>query len=310
MNTTLYNLSYCYDNVTHDPKFRTNKYSFDFQFEFPTDVIFNIMSAVIAVLGVIGNFVTIVMISYQSRFHTPTFVAIKCLAVSDFFGTIAAVFEFFTNVLFLLQHNAFSYLYLFDIINLTVYLCSLCHVLLLCAVRYLLVVHPLDSRQYLTVTVVSLGSLTSWVLCFVFVGIYIYLVSTFENKKIVLAIDMMEAIFEILYLIIAAIIIILMHFKKVVAIKKSSTQIQIQTKLNFIASVMIFFIFLCRIIDTVVDVLFVLEKTELITTRVRKLYIFFSFFIYSYNPYILFVFSCLKSCKKKVHKKLSMTEMS
>lgn len=305
MNNTLNNLSYNHDNDTYDGEFWMDDHSVDFRFELLTDmgIIFNIICAVIAVLGLIGNFVTIVMISCQSRLHTPTFVAIKYLAVSDFSGTTAAAFEFFTNVLPLLRHqNAFSYLHLFAIITLAVYLCSLCHVLLLCAVRYLLVVHPLDSRQYLTVTVVSLGSLTSWVLSFVFAGIYIYLVSTFENQKIVLSIEMIETIFEILYLIIAAVIIILMDFKKMVVIKKSSIQIKIQTKLNFIASFMLFCIFLCRIPDMVVDVLFVFKKTELMTTQLRKLYIFFCLFTYSYSPYILFVFSCLTSCKKKVHK--------
>lgn len=306
MNTTLYNHSYDFDNVTNvdgRKPFLLDDSSHDFHFQFPTQVdIINVICAVIAVLGGIGNIVTIVIISYQSKLHTPTFVVIKCLAVSDFFGLITVSFQYFTNVwTFLRRPNTSSYANLFEIIVNAVYLNSPSHVLLLCAVRYLLVVHPLDSRRYLTVTVVSLGSLTSWILSFVFAVIYVSVYSAFgvKDQNIGLALEMASTIIVILYLVLSVIIIISMHLKKMAAIKKSATKGQVHKKMHFIAFVMLFCLVLCRLPDIVVHFFLFVKKIELFTIHLRNCYFVLNYFTYSYNPYMLFVLSCLKSCRKK-----------
>lgn len=307
MNTTLYNHSYGFDNVTNvdgRKPFLLDNNSNDFHFRFHTDVdyIINIICAVIAVLGGIGNIVTIVIISYQSKLHTPTFVVIKCLAVSDFFGLFTFSFQYFTNVLtFLRRQNTSTYANLFEIIVNAVYLNSPSHVLLLCAVRYLLVVHPLDSRRYLTVTVVSLGSLTSWILSFVFAVIYVSLYSAFgvRDQNIGLALEMASTIIVILYLVLSVIIIISMHFKKMAAIKTSATKGQVHNKMHCIAFVMLFCLVLCRLPDIVVHFFLFVKKMELFTIHLRNCYFVLNCFTHSYNPYMLFVFSCLKSCRKK-----------
>lgn len=307
MNTTLYNHSYGFDNVTNvdgRKPFLLDNNSNDFHFRFHTDVdyIINIICAVIAVLGGIGNIVTIVIISYQSKLHTPTFVVIKCLAVSDFFGLFTFSFQYFTSVLtFLRRQNTSTYANLFEIIVNAVYLNSPSHVLLLCAVRYLLVVHPLDSRRYLTVTVVSLGSLTSWILSFVFAVIYVSLYSAFgvRDQNIGLALEMASTIIVILYLVLSVIIIISMHFKKMAAIKTSATKGQVHNKMHCIAFVMLFCLVLCRLPDIVVHFFLFVKKMELFTIHLRNCYFVLNCFTHSYNPYMLFVFSCLKSCRKK-----------
>lgn len=307
MNTTLYNHSYGFDNVTNvdgRKPFLLDNNSNDFHFRFHTDVdyIINIICAVIAVLGGIGNIVTIVIISYQSKLHTPTFVVIKCLAVSDFFGLFTFSFQYFTNVLtFLRRQNTSTYANLFEIIVNAVYLNSPSHVLLLCAVRYLLVVQPLDSRRYLTVTVVSLGSLTSWILSFVFAVIYVSLYSAFgvRDQNIGLALEMASTIIVILYLVLSVIIIISMHFKKMAAIKTSATKGQVHNKMHCIAFVMLFCLVLCRLPDIVVHFFLFVKKMELFTIHLRNCYFVLNCFTHSYNPYMLFVFSCLKSCRKK-----------
>lgn len=301
MNTTSYNLSYNYDNVTHDPKFLMDEYSVDFRFKFPTAVdIFNIISAVIAVLGVIGNIVTIVIISYRSKLKTPTFVAIKCLAVSDFFGLITVLLEHFTNALSILftQKNIFIMLYRF--ILFTVLHNSPCQVLLLCAVRYLLVVHPFDSRRYLTVTVVSLGSLTLWILSFVFAVIFGYLISSFYNDSILYsAIKNSVSIIQVLYLLAVVIIILIMHYKKILIIRKSSTRRQIDTKMNLIATVMLFGFVVCRIPMTVFFILTLIRRLDLFLEHMGNSYILLSIITFSYNPYILFLLTNLKYCRRK-----------
>nr|XP_019929930.2 type-1 angiotensin II receptor A-like [Crassostrea gigas] len=301
MNTTSYNLSYYYDNVTHDPEYLMNEYPVDFRFQFPTEVdIFNIISTVIAVLGGIGNIVTIVIISYRSKLQTPTFVAIKCLAVSDFFGLITFLLAHFTNAFYVLYTKQNIFGILFAHFFFTVQNNSPSQVLLLCAVRYLLVVHPLDSRRYLTVTVVSLGSLTLWILSFVFSVIIGYLVSSFDYGSILYsAIEKGELIIQVLYLLVVVIIILTMHYKKILVIRKSSTRRQIETKMNLIATVMLFGFVVCRIPVIVFYVLKILRRLDLISEHMSYFFIFLDIINFSYNPYILFLLTNLKYCRRK-----------
>lgn len=300
MDTTLYNLSYYYDNVTHDPAF-LSEHSVDFRFRFPTEMdIFNIISAVIAVFGVIGNFVTIIIISCRSKFQTPTFVAIKCLALSDFFGLITVLLENFTNAFLILfsKHNIFILFY--RIIFFTVQHNPPSQVLLLCAVRYLLVVHPLDSRRYLTVTVVSLGSLTLWILSFLFAVIFGYLLSRFHNDGILFwAIARGLSIIEFLYLLVVVIIILIMHQIKILAIRKSSTRRQIDTKMNLIATVMMFGFVLCRIPIIIFFILTFVRRLDLYSMQMSHSSILLNIINFSYNPYILFLLTNLKYCRRK-----------
>lgn len=304
MDDTLHNRSNDYDNVTYaDERYtlRIDDRSKEFRFEFHTnaDIIFNIICAVIAGLGFFGNFVTCVIISCQSKLHTPTFVAIKCLAVSDFFGIITVVFESFTNVLSLLRKRSiFNDLYII-IIN-TVHLNSPGHVLLLCTVRYLLVVHPLDSRQYLSVAVVSLGSLSLWMSSFLFSVIYNLLIFIYNVRdlKISLNIERGVTIIVILYLIAVVFVILIMHYRKMLAIRKSSTRRQIETKMNLITTVMLLGFVVCRIPDIFVNILIAIDKVELFSLHMIYSYYLLRIINFSFNPYIFFLFSILRSCKR------------
>ena len=69
-------------NKTNSTTYNEHKNQFGFLFvETVLDEALNYICLIIAILGVIGNIVTIIKISCQSRLHTPTFVAINCLGV-------------------------------------------------------------------------------------------------------------------------------------------------------------------------------------------------------------------------------------
>lgn len=135
-----------------------------FQFQFylndtAIDVVVMYICVVIFFLGIIGNIVTMAKIICDSKYHTPTFAAIGYLALPDFFSVISLSGFYFTNVLFI-RKLFIGYFIILD--NVLYFSCS-GHMLLLSFVRYLITVHPLQSRQYLTVTAVSFCSLSVWV---------------------------------------------------------------------------------------------------------------------------------------------------
>lgn len=129
---------------------------FEFQFHLndtAIDFVVMYICVVISLLGIIGNFVTMAKIMWDSKHHTPTFAAIGYLALPDFFSVISLSVFYFTNIF--LINELFYYFSIVD--NIQYFSCS-GHMLLLSIVGYLITVHPLHSRQYLTVKVKSIIS--------------------------------------------------------------------------------------------------------------------------------------------------------
>jgi hypothetical protein len=129
--------------------------------------ILGVIALVIGSLGLVGNLCTIIKIWSDKKFHTPTFAAIVCLAFADFLSLIRCYFSFYANVYEYLGDNVLGF-YVFDIVNLMVFTSSMGHMVLLSVVRYLIIVHPLQSKIHLSVLVVTLWSLTLWIISFIF----------------------------------------------------------------------------------------------------------------------------------------------
>ena len=152
-------------NKTNSTIYNERKHQFRFLFdETVLDEAFNYICMISAILGVIGNTVTIIKISCQSRLHTPTFVAIKCLGVSDLVSIILTTGTL-TNIVIILPRIGLIYITFVCQQPFSVRLVIFC---LLSVVRYIILVHPLHGRQYLTTTFVSLGSFSVWILSFLF----------------------------------------------------------------------------------------------------------------------------------------------
>lgn len=108
------------------------------------EITFNCVIITIAFFGCFENLAAIGTIIYYPKYHTPTFAAIGQLALADFLSI--STLNKMTN--FWQISNRFVI-----IVN-TFIFSSYFHVCLLSAVRYLITVYPLQSRQHLTVTAV------------------------------------------------------------------------------------------------------------------------------------------------------------
>lgn len=119
------------------------------------EITFTCVTITIAFFGVIGNLAAIGKIIYDQKYHTPTFAVIGQLALADFLSVITTTFYTMTSISEIWLHISF-------IVNTSVF-SSYFHVCFLSVVRYLITVHPLQSRPHLTVTAVCLCSLTIWI---------------------------------------------------------------------------------------------------------------------------------------------------
>lgn len=134
---------------------------FQFQFllnDLTIEVVIMYICVVIFSLGIIENIGTMTKIVCDSKYHSPTFAVIGYLTLADLLSLISTGYWYFTNILSVRELS--NYFIAFDNF---VYSNSAGHMLLLSIVRYLITVHPLQSRQHLTVPAVSFCSLSVWV---------------------------------------------------------------------------------------------------------------------------------------------------
>lgn len=271
-----------------------------FQFQFllndtANDVVVMYICVVIFFLGIIGNIVTMAKIISDSKYHTPTFAAIGYLALPDFFSVISLSGFYFTNILFI-RKLSIKYFIILD--NFLYFSCS-GHMLLLSFVRYLITVHPLQSRQHLTVLAVSFCSLSVWVLsalCGVgYYNTYIYMSLKFQIWFVI-------SVSTIVVVLVCAITITL-HARKIKTIKNSlSVTRQSQTRMNLVVTIIIMIFVLSHIF---IITKYVLEhllnvKGFISITFLRQCVALTGFLNYSCNPYILFIsFTLLSRFKRK-----------
>jgi hypothetical protein len=123
---------------------------------------------VIGSLGLIGNICTILKIWSDKKFHTQTFTVIWCLAFADFLSIVEWHFNGFINLARSIIGDHVLVVIVLAIVREVFFFSSLGHMVLLSVVRYLITVHPPQSRSHLTTSVVMLWSVTVWILSLIF----------------------------------------------------------------------------------------------------------------------------------------------
>lgn len=256
---------------------------------------------IIASFGFVGNLATIAKIVHDSNLHTPTFTAIGYLALADVLSIINLNFFLVTNnkkfaeTWIILMKSFFCYLF---------YWSSSGHVLLLSIVRYLLTVHPLQSRRHLTVSMISVCSLSVWFISFFFGMIKTYLfyihVNTESNVMI-----LVNGIAYTMALLLVCSITILLHVWKIRTIQVSLSVTRLtQKKMNLVVTGIItvyalhqlftigrvFYTYMCKVSGDCIPTVFnVFTFGGILTGCIN----------YSINPYLFFFLSIFLSCSGK-----------
>ncbi|XP_061195782.1 histamine H2 receptor-like [Saccostrea echinata] len=129
-----------------------------------------IISAVILIFGVVGNIVTFFKIVLNKSLRRPVPISIACLAVADFWSLSLQFIR-----IPLAQCDNFPNLSVKqNLLNCTLAVTnsSAMHIILMAAIRYGLIVHPLQMRCRLTSRKVIVCSCISWVISLVLGFIY------------------------------------------------------------------------------------------------------------------------------------------
>jgi hypothetical protein len=273
-----------------------------------------VITLVIGGLGLIGNISTILKIWRDKKFHTPTFTVIACLAFADFISIIRCYFIYFTN---LQQTQSFYetivFVVLFTACDMS-YNSSLGHMMLLSVVRYLITVHPLQSRSHLTTSVVLLWSLTVWVLSLMFSAfrtvslavVFHYVGSEiFTSEASIWVLNLVR----IIQTLTPFCTILSLHCLKMKYLKSSQVKTETKKRMNLIITniLAVFFIFQTFIIVFFASKFLIYYGNLGTSVVVHKFnmhwhngIILISFVHFSCNPYIYFLISfCLREKWRK-----------
>ncbi|XP_062572720.1 trace amine-associated receptor 1-like [Saccostrea cucullata] len=157
-----------------------------------------VLVLIILILGFVGNIVTICTVLCFKKYHTPTFVAIGCLAFFDMLNIISATLDTFSTLVTYLeiQHlvfdRAFGSMIAYFLCDILLS-CSCSQIVFLYMIRYLLTVHPLQSKIRLTPSIV--------LACSVMIFIFLSLFSAFRLIIITTVIKDLLHLYKIIRLI-------------------------------------------------------------------------------------------------------------
>lgn len=239
-----------------------------------------VIAVSISVLGLIGNLATILKIALDKKLHTPTFLAISSLAISDFIYIFTSII-YELHLFFKLRSIS---LYVSAVINGLSATNSSCDVVFLFFLRYALIVHPLKCRQYLTNSLVISVSFALWGYSLVFLillALFIRLLVIFDkindiSQAATIGILMWTAVLVIL----PVTFITILHCLKIRRLRSSTVNPAITRKMSWIISI------ICVLYGAFsVCSMLVLRKTTFAYVANVLLVL-----VHSCNPYILFLF--------------------
>ncbi|XP_062585068.1 C-X-C chemokine receptor type 2-like [Saccostrea cucullata] len=315
----VWNLTLNVSEITHDEIVRINQdpYSNEsiqllnfFTWEFydsPTLKWLAVSILIIGAFGLTGNFVAFMKIVCSKKYRTPTFAAIGCLALPDFFMIIHCYIISFTNLEthlhdeFTFDQNLVSLSDVYDFLFYTTYYCSLGHVIFLSIVRYILISDPLRSKHYLTVSFVTRYSIIIWFISFILSICTVILLKLDLNLTKGQSYLILATLRAIVGLIPICIIVIL-HYFKLKTLRNSSVCSRVQNRMNFIIVLILSVFASYQICVVFKPILWVLDIKFKIAKSVCNIFFtvleLFGFLHFSCNPYIYFFISVFVSKSK------------
>lgn len=130
-----------------------------------------VFGTILFIIGFVGNFVTVTFIVKSKTLHTPTYVTICCLAVSDGLASVC-------RYILLLQDSAIAWdipygwaLFLFQTFSFLFLHSASFHVTLLSYVRYVFLAKPLKSLEIDNKSILKLSG-TIWICSLIISGGY------------------------------------------------------------------------------------------------------------------------------------------
>lgn len=241
------------------------------------------------ILGLLGNLITSLVISCRKDMHTPTFLAICSLAVTDFIVIaisviigLASKFDFFrTNIKF------WTTLILYAAM-----IKSSADVVFLFFMRFALIAYPLKCREYLTNSLVISSSLVLWAYSLMFISLKYFIEYLILDLRVwdpFISFWVSTATLMLIMSVLPIAVMFVLHCVKMKKLRSTTVNKAITRKMSaVIISIAVLKIFF--------GILFFLMTSSDV----------FSAVVHSLDPFIFFLFhvpyqKCLSLCKKGSH---------
>lgn len=227
----------------------------------------------IILIGLLGNIITILYVTFTKQLHTPTFLAICSLAITDFLICMISL------IVLLAGKNDFFHRHLLVvsyILHFIAMIKSSCDVVFLFSLRYVLIVHQLKCKQYLTNSLVISASLTLWVYTFIvfvlvqLIGYFIQNTNMSEYEKYSIGTTVSMLIITLL----PVTIILVLHCLKMRKLRSTTVNTAVTRRMSFIIIIFV-------VLNMVFGILF-----NFVTEN--DIHVFG--LMHSINPFIFFIF--------------------
>ncbi|XP_033735113.1 delta-type opioid receptor-like [Pecten maximus] len=253
--------------------------------------------SVIALCGIITNFIVILVITRDSRLRRPTFTAIVALSLCDFTFLLFRYIRYIVTGYFrdIIPHNVMKTIkFVCDLVGLTAGGSSIVHVILLSVLRYYIVVHPLKSHIAITNKRIILVSLGVWVLSALNGWFYLYAVIINRKNDLQMS-KVTNIVVTMVMSILPLAIILFFHVLKARKLKDSIAACKLNATKQM--SQIVTFVIVTYIVTTTPvntrDILVISwgdtkETWMMVFGQVGRLLLFLN---YAINPFIYFVHS-------------------
>ncbi|XP_062584763.1 melanocyte-stimulating hormone receptor-like [Saccostrea cucullata] len=249
-------------------------------------------------IGFVGNIITLLVIIYLQRLHTPTYTAIACLSLSDLFALMSRyimilpepVSSYFDNP----SRQSMVYVFIFLFLHSANF-----HMVLISYVRYIFIAWPLKSLKVGCRKIIKLSQ-TIWIFSFAITGIYsLQAILSINNILSESMKNWCELVFALYIGGLPFFMILYFHVRKIycmhrLPLAEREHRLRLVRSMSAILFVILIFYFLSisyPFIYTILDALYYTNTGGLSSIAFQQLFDFFLLFNNSVNPLIYFFFS-------------------
>ncbi|XP_052692361.1 melanocyte-stimulating hormone receptor-like [Crassostrea angulata] len=253
-----------------------------------------IAASILFCIGLIGNSITVCFVAVSKRLHTPTYVLIGCLAVSDVLASVTRYVQIFYESLF----YEYYHLYIYEIFTFLFINSAFFHMVLVSYVRFVFIANPLHSLN-LTCKRILWMSFAIWISSVVVsIGYGAFKVLDLMNIISFETAVLAEIGFGLYVSGIPFIIVIIFNVRKLYYLYNQTASVR-RTRIANSMSLMFWIIIVIYLLSTIYPLFYVidyavLKERSLLNRRLDFVQNMFSFSLLvnsCLNPLIYFMFS-------------------
>ncbi|XP_052694067.1 olfactory receptor 52B6-like [Crassostrea angulata] len=252
-----------------------------------------IAASILFCIGLIGNSITVCFVAGSKRLHTPTYVLIGCLAVSDVFASVTRYIQVFDNSLF----KEYSHRYIYGIVTFLFLHSAFFHMVLVSYVRFVFITNPLHSLT-LTCKKILWMSFAIWISSIVVsIGYGAFRVLDLMNIISFETVEFAEVGFALYICGLPFIIVVVFNVRKLYYLYNQTANVR-RTRIANTMSLMFWIIILIYLLSTIYPLIYTINfaflNSSLLDISLDLVYGIFSFSLLvntCLNPLVYFMFS-------------------